>query len=256
MDVSVVMFVSQCAPEVFSQCLECIAKSEGVSWELIVIDDMGDAQTLTRVSRVIPRSTVIITRERKGFAVTANQGLARVKGRYVFLLDAHVFLTPGMLADIVADMDVAPHVGASGSVVHWMASLRIFNILRRNEWRKAYRMRRADFLCIRRAAFEKVGNIDTRYFSWFGAIDYCKMVVDAGMQVQYAACVGTSVRKTEKFSPSAYVREEGCLRKDLRTYFWKHEGFFAWLALWLFAPVFLVFMYSEVIIFAFRKKFL
>jgi N-acetylglucosaminyl-diphospho-decaprenol L-rhamnosyltransferase len=256
MDASLIIFVSRNTPEVLRWCLEHIVKSEGVSWELLVIDTNGDAQTLTRVSEVIPRSIVIITQERKGFATVANQALAQAKGRYVFLFDADVLLAPHVLADMVARMDAAPEVGVESLVAELAASLNISSILRRNEWRNTYRMRQTDFLCLRRTAFEQVGYIDERYTSWFGAVDYCKMVVDAGMRVQRTAHVEIVARKVEEFSAKAYVREERCVRRDMRTYFWKHEGFLVWLVLWFFAPVLAGCTYSEVIAFALRKKFL
>jgi hypothetical protein len=40
----------------------------------------------------------------------------------------------------------------------------------------------------------------------------------------------------------------------MRKYFWKHEGFLAWLVLWILAPVFIALSYVGVLALAMKRK--
>lgn len=287
MDVSIITIAYKNTPEVLRNCFESIAKSEGVSWELIVIDNAGDAQTIARVSEVIPRATVIVNQENKGFAGATNQGLAHATGRYVLMLNPDTSFAPHVLADMVARMDASPEVGVGSSVIRYpdgtlQESIRRFptlrdqlaillklpHVLRRNTWVDRYMMRDVDplltqdvdsimgaFMWIRRATLDAVGGFDPRYFLWFEEVDYCKMAVDAGWKVRHFADVTITHHKGVSFSTVGFLRKQAWIRQSMRKYFWKHEGFFAWLVVWVLAPVFIVLAYGGALFLALRKRF-
>lgn len=288
MDVSIITLVYKNTPEVLRACFESIAKSENVSWEFIVIDNAGDAQTITRVSEVIPKATCIINKENVGFAKATNQGFNLAKGRYVLLLNPDASFAPDVLERMVAHMDAAPEVGVGSSIIRYpdgklQESMRRFptlrdqlailfkipHILRRNTWVDHYMMRDVDplvtqdvdsimgaFMWIRRETLERVGGFDERYFLWFEEVDYCKMVVDEGMKVRHFADVEITHHKGVSFSTVGFVRKQKWIRQSMRKYFWKHHGFFAWLLLWLLAPIFVALAYSGVVFFELKKRFL
>lgn len=163
MDVSIITIAYKNSPEVLRACFESVAKSEGVSWEFIVVDNAGDAQTITQVSSVIPRATCIINNENKGFAAATNQALKIAKGRYVLMLNPDASFAHDVLARMVAHMDASPDVGVGSSVIRYpdgklQESIRRFptlkdqlcillklpHILRRNDLLDSYMMRDKD----------------------------------------------------------------------------------------------------------------
>lgn len=279
MDVSIITIAYKNSPEVLRACFESVAKSEGVSWEFIVVDNAGDAQTITQVSSVIPRATCIINNENRGFAAATNQALKIAKGRYVLMLNPDTSFAPNVLANMVARMDASPDVGVGSSVIRYpdgklQESIRRFptlkdqlcillkipHILRRNDLLDSYMMRDKDplatqdvdsimgaFMWIRREVVDSVGLFDERYFIWFEEVDYCKMVVDAGWKVRHFADIEIVHHKGVSFSTVGFLRKQRWIRQSMRKYFWKHEGFFAWFVLWVLAPVFITLSYVGVI---------
>ncbi len=286
MDISIITIAYKNSPEVLRACFESVAKSEGVSWEFIVVDNAGDAQTITQVSSVIPRATCIINNENRGFAAATNQALNIAKGRYVLMLNPDTSFAPHVLANMVAHMDASPDVGVGSSVIRYpdgklQESIRRFptlkdqlcillkipHVLRRNDLLDAYMMRDKDplvtqdvdsimgaFMWIRREVIDSVGLFDERYFIWFEEVDYCKMVVDAGWKVRHFADVEIVHHKGVSFSTVGFLRKQKWIRQSMRKYFWKHEGFFAWFVLWILAPVFIALSYVGVIALAMKRK--
>lgn len=286
MDVSIITIVYKNTPDVLRACFESVAKSEGVSWEFIVVDNAGDAQTITQVSSATPRATCIINNKNKGFAAATNQGLKIAKGRYVLMLNPDASFGPDVLARMVAHMDSAPEVGVGSSVIRYpngelqesirrfptlkdqlFILLKIQHILRRNDVLDSYMMRDADplvtqdvdsimgaFMWIRREVLDAVGFFDERYFLWFEEVDYCKMVVDAGWKVRHFADVEITHHKGVSFSTVGFLRKQKWIRQSMRKYFWKHEGFFAWLVLWTVAPLCIALSYVGVVVLRYGVK--
>lgn len=286
MDVSIVTITYKNTPDVLRACFESVAKSEGVSWEFIVVDNAGDAQTITQVSSVIPRATCIINNENKGFAAATNQALNVAKGRYVLMLNPDASFAPDVLKKMVAHMDASPDVGVGSSIIRYpngelQESIRRFptlkdqlcillkipHILRRNDLLDSYMMRDKDplvtqdvdsimgaFMWIRREVLEKVGFFDERYFIWFEEVDYCKMVVDAGWKVRHFADVEVVHHKGVSFSTVGFLRRQKWIRQSMRKYFWKHEGFLSWLVLFILAPVFIALAYVGVVVLAAKGR--
>lgn len=286
MDVSIITIAHKNSPEVLRACLESIVKSEGVSWEFIVVDNAGDAQTITQVSSVIPRATCIINNENKGFAAATNQALRIAKGRYTLILNPEISFAPHVLANMVTHMNASPDVGVGSSVICYpdgklQESIRRFptlkdqlcilsktpHMLRRNDVLDLYMMRDKDplvtqdvdsimgaFMWIRREVIDSVGLFDERYFGFFEEVDYCKMVVNAGWKVRHFADVEVTHHKSMRFSTGEFLQKQTWLRKSMRKYFWKHEGFFAWFVLWILAPVFIALSYVGMVARTIRRK--
>ena len=89
-----------------AQCIDSVLSQEGVSWELIVIDDAstdgtwGWLQTLAD-SRVLP----IHLSERSERAAARNRGLAEARGEYVMFLDDDDLLRPDALHVLAGALD-------------------------------------------------------------------------------------------------------------------------------------------------------
>lgn len=233
-----------------------------------MVDNAGDAQTITHVSSIIPRATCIINNVNKGCAAAKNQALKLAKGRYVLVLNPDISFTKDTLANMVAHMDASPDVGVGSSVVRspdgklqesicrfptlkdqLCIVLNIPSILRRNNWLDSYMMRDKDplvtqdvdsisgaFMWIRHPP-PPVGPFDERYVLGFEGVDYCKMVVDAGWKVQHFADVEITRREEVSSSWGERLQKERWIRRDIRKYVWKHDGFLSWFLLFVLAPL-------------------
>ncbi|HZR51159.1 MAG TPA: glycosyltransferase [Streptosporangiaceae bacterium] len=96
------------------QCVDSVLSQEGVSAEVIVIDDAstdGSDAVVRQVAANDPRVHAICHTVNKGHIATYNEGLAQVSGEYTALLSADDLLTPGCLARAAALMETYPAVG-------------------------------------------------------------------------------------------------------------------------------------------------
>lgn len=99
------------------QCVESVKCQQGVSWELIVIDDASSDQTWSWL-RDITSSQVQTYHfeENCERCKTRNQGLSMAKGRYVMFLDDDDWLWPDALSLLSTTLDEHPDaVAATGA---------------------------------------------------------------------------------------------------------------------------------------------
>jgi hypothetical protein len=94
-------------------CLGSVLDQQGVSVEVLVIDDASPDGSGERAqaSTADPRVEVVRHRRNTGHLATYNEGLAWARGDYTVLLSADDLLTPGALARATALMETIPAVG-------------------------------------------------------------------------------------------------------------------------------------------------
>ncbi len=275
-DISLITIVYKNSPEVLRACFESIAKSQGVTYEVIIIDNAGDAQTLTRVSEVLPHATVIINAQNKGFASATNQGLQHATGRYALMLNPDTSFAPNVLASMVAHMDAAPEVGIGSCLLRYpdgtlQESIRRFptlsdqlpilfklpHVMKSVPAIERYMMHDVDpyqtqdvesimgaFMMIRRGLERSPGEapsqeflrFDERYFLWFEEVDYCKMVHDAGWKIRHFADLTVTHHRGASFSRVGFLRKQVWFRQSMRKYMKKHHGLGVWAVLTALAP--------------------
>lgn len=96
------------------QCVDSVLSQEGVSAEVIIIDDAssdGSDAVVRRLAANDPRVHATCHTVNKGHIATYNEGLAQASGEYTALLSADDLLTPGCLARATALMETYPAVG-------------------------------------------------------------------------------------------------------------------------------------------------
>ncbi|MGU3408420.1 glycosyltransferase [Methylobacterium brachiatum] len=85
----------------------------GASFEVIVVDNASDAETLT-VLDLLDGATVIRNAENIGYGPACNQGATAARGRYLLFLNPDVELMPGALGALVSPFSDAT-VGIVGA---------------------------------------------------------------------------------------------------------------------------------------------
>ncbi|MEA2186993.1 MAG: hypothetical protein QOK16_2004 [Solirubrobacteraceae bacterium] len=92
-------------------CLRSIsANTEEPAYEVIVVDDAGDADNL-RLWSTLDGANVIVNHENQGYLRSVNLGASAARGRYVVPLNNDTRVQPGWLAELVARAESAPDVG-------------------------------------------------------------------------------------------------------------------------------------------------
>lgn len=272
-DLSIVVVTYKESPDVLKQCFDSVARSVGVHFELIVVDNANRASTRSLVEQY-DKTIYLANPTNAGFAAAVNKGMRKGQGRYVLLLNPDTKFAPDTLKRMLAHLDVDTSVGIASCVIRYpdgslQESIRRFPTMKdqvltmlkvphvlRTQAIDRYMMRDADplqtqdvdsimgaFMFIRREVLEQVGLFDERYFIWFEEVDYCKMAHNAGWSIRHYGDVEITHLKGHAFGKIATLRKQTWMRTSLRKYMKKHHGTVAWLLLWLLTPVFIVLAY-------------
>lgn len=269
-DVSIVVVTYKENLAVLKDCFDSVAKSQGVSYELIIVDN-GANDATKGLLLSYEDAQYIRNTENRGFAAAVNQGMTVAKGRYVLLLNPDTSFEPDVLKKMIDHLDSDENVGIGSSVIRYpngeiqesirrfpkmtdqlLILLKIPHIFKRNKIVDRYMMREADpmqtqdvdsimgaFMFIRRDLMEEIGLFDERYFIWFEEVDYCKMAHDAGWKIRHYGDVEITHHKGHTFGKIATLRKQKWIRSSLRKYIKKHHGVFPWLLLWALTPKFI-----------------
>ncbi len=198
-------------------CAERAASELGLEAELLVVDDASTDGAAELVEREFPGATLLRNESNRGFAVTANRGLAAARGELLLLLNSDTELGAPALGALVAALDeepgldlVAPRlVDAAGAtqascmafptpatalwfgspLERWFPRARELRRYRLDDF--DHRGRREDVqppaACwlLRRAAWERVGPFDEGLELFFNDVDWCRRLAAAGGRLAY-----------------------------------------------------------------------
>jgi GT2 family glycosyltransferase len=218
--------VSYNTRDLLRECLqsfldECAQLPEGVTAEVLVVDNASGDGSAEMVEREFSRSTIPVRLLRStvnlGFAAANNLALEQAGGRYLVLLNSDAFLHSGALRRALDHMNGSPATGFGGARLvgrdgSWQPSGRCFHSI----WRDALILTglsarfpqsrvfgapdrtwadqkiAADvdwvpgaFLIMRREALVKTGLFDPRFFLYYEEVDLCRRVKAADFRVSY-----------------------------------------------------------------------
>ena len=280
LDLSIVVVTYKEDLDVLRRCFESVVASQGLTYELIVVDNAARASTSELLRDVTATAAYIANPANMGFAHAVNTGMRASKARHILLLNPDTEFKPTVLKAMIEHLDAEPNVGIASAVIRYpngdlQESIRRFptllnqlvilfkipHVLKRTKIVDHYMMRDVDpyqtqdvdsimgaFMFIPRATIEKIGLFDERYFIWFEEVDYCKMAADAGLKTRHYADVEIIHHKGHSFSKLATLKKQRWNRQSLRKYMKKHYGMLSWLLLWALTPVFIVLAYAAAVI--------
>ncbi len=268
-DVSIIVVTYKENLDVLKACFDSVKKSQDVSYELITVDN-GQSDTTRGLLQSYDHATYLRNKDNLGFAAAVNRGMSIARGRYVLLLNPDARFEPDVLAKMITRLDDDTKVGIASCLIKYpdgslqesirrfpklldqlFVMLKVPHFMKKNRIIDKYMMRGKDpyetqdvdsimgaFMFIRREVIQQVGYLDEQYFIWFEEVDYCKMTHDAGWKIRHYADVEIEHHKGHMFDKLATVRKQRWIRQSMRKYIRKHEGWLAWVVLWVFAPVF------------------
>jgi N-acetylglucosaminyl-diphospho-decaprenol L-rhamnosyltransferase len=113
-EVSVCIANWNCAP-LLRRCLaSLLTYPQGVSFDVVVVDNASTDGAAAMVAAEFPRVKLVRNRENRGFAVASNQAAAAGGGRYLFFLNNDTEVPPQTLHSLVEHARANPGVGLIG----------------------------------------------------------------------------------------------------------------------------------------------
>ncbi len=212
-------------------CLRAIhAEIDGRrSVEVIAVDNASGDGTVEHLRSAWPSVRVIANTENVGYTRANNQAIRASRGEYLLLVNADAFLRPGCLEVLCAQLDADPRAAVAaprlvygdGSWQRWTAGRapslgaainhylflerirpRVFRgLFLGADTRDVERVDWVSSACmlVRRAALERIGLMDERFFVYMDDVDLCQRARDDGWTVWYrpdAECVHLMGRST------------------------------------------------------------
>ncbi|MCS0673865.1 glycosyltransferase family 2 protein [Cytobacillus firmus] len=163
-------------------CIESILKNTKLEYELIFIDN-GSNDGTSQYLKTIGNSKLIINKENKGFAAGCNQGLKKVNGKYIVLLNNDTIVSKEWLIKMKEWLEKDPSIGIVGprsNMVLPEQSIgpQYYQVKNQSEIEKfaeewaekwahtGYKVQRLSGFCMvfRKELIEKIGGFDTRFF--------------------------------------------------------------------------------------------
>lgn len=285
MDLSIII-VNWNTRELLRACLQslerCPVRVDRVS-EVIVIDNGSTDGSAEMVVEDFPRVRLIANQTNTGFVHANNQGLEWARGDYVLLLNSDTEVQAGSLDCLLDFAAATPRAGIVGprlvnpdgshqysvrrfpglwdqlviltKLHNFFPQLIAGYLQERRDWSQPQLVDQVMGACflIRRAVIGQIGGLDSRFWSWFEEVDYCRRAVAAGWQVWYTPAATVMHWKAQSFNQHLPVAKQRMLIRSLLYYFRKHHG---WLAAALLAPFALgsVVLAWGVQLFGIRKK--
>jgi GT2 family glycosyltransferase len=189
------------------RCLDQLFAQDYRDYEVIVVDDGSDDDTLAVAERRVAHGNLEIVRSRRnrGCPHARNLGLARARGELVAFVDADGFAAPDWLSEIVKAFAGDATVGGVASAVFYDHAPLVINgaggMVNRQGWAADLSMNepyeRAQIasealypmgcgMALRRCALEDVGPFDGSMLNYYDDVDYGMRLWRAGYRVVVA----------------------------------------------------------------------
>lgn len=250
------LVVSYNAKDQLLQCLQAFFASADVPVEAVVVDNDSSDGSAAAVTDEFPHATVLAQPKNLGYGRAANIGLERCQGRFVLLLSPEVVVEPqcvGRLADFLL---TRPDAGAVGPRVQspdgkldpdarrafpipstlFYRTVGLSKLFPRSARFGRYNMGHVPdtevhemdagtgaCLMLRRAALDRVGFFDPRYFMFGEDLDLCYRLKLGGWKVFYVP--GALATRRARPAPPDRVRQMSYERhRAMWTYHYKHHS--------------------------------
>jgi GT2 family glycosyltransferase len=194
--------------DVLARCLDQLFAQDYANYEIVVIDDGSQDNTLAVAEDASRRGEMTLVRSprNRGCPHARNLGLRQARGEIVAFIDADGFASPSWLRHIAEAFDVDQTIGGVASTVFLEGNPLVINgaggTVNRQGWAADMSMNepyeRAEIasealypmgcgMALRRSALERVGPFDDRMFNYYDDVDYGTRLWRAGYRVVVAA---------------------------------------------------------------------
>ena len=189
--------------------LDAIAAThpEGLSRELLVLDNASTDGSADAVRERHPEATLIAREQRRGKAENDSCLLERARGRFCLLLNEDSELQPGAVAALLEALDGDPGAAAAGARlltsdgtetdcawrlpdIPWALAAAVFMHSRVAVESRGMSVREVGWvqssaMLVRREAARQVGWLDPDFFVYSDETDFCRRLHDAGWRILF-----------------------------------------------------------------------
>jgi N-acetylglucosaminyl-diphospho-decaprenol L-rhamnosyltransferase len=239
-DLSVVILNYNAAPHVRACLASLPAGCEGLTYETIVVDNASPRPGIEAAVASFPDVHLIRRRRNVGFSAGINIGIRTARGGAILILNPDTRLAPGAATTMLRYLRAHPDAGIVGPrMLNDDGSLQLscrrfpdfsaalFNrnslltrLLPGNRYSTRYLMTDVDHsrvsdvdwlsgaaMLLNRAALDRVGAFDERYFFTIEDVDLCRRMHDAGFRVVYLpdAVVTHRIGESARTAPNRVV---------------------------------------------------
>jgi GT2 family glycosyltransferase len=250
------LIVSHNVKDLLLQCLRAFYATSDVPVEVVVVDNGSTDGSAAAATAEFPKATVLLEQKNLGYGRAANIGLERCQGRFVLLLNPDATVDPQAVGRLSDFLMTRPEAGAVGPrLLMPDGSLdpdcrRSFPVPRTLFYRtvglsrlfpKSPRFGRhnmghvdasdvhemdagtADCLLLRKAAIDRIGFFDPRYFMFGEDIDLCYRLKLGGWKVFY---LPTARATHHKRAATTKAQREALYQRHraMWTYHFKHHA--------------------------------
>lgn len=199
----------------------CLETLTGEDCEIVLVDNASADDTVHRIEEFVARNParLLANKENRGFGAAANQGAREAGGDVLLLLNPDAIAEPGAVAAMLHCLETTGAAAVGGALLEadgqpargfafrrlptlWaliFEATLVNQIWPGNPVNHRYRCLNADYsqqqeveqpagacFAIRRAAWEKVGGFDERFFPvWFEDVDLCNRLREQGAKIVY-----------------------------------------------------------------------
>lgn len=217
MELSVIV-VSYNTKKLLENCLRSIFRfTKGISFEVIVVDNASDDESVDMVKKKFPQAKLILNRQNAGFAKGNNQGIRIAKGKYIFLLNSDAYLIENSFEKLLKNIKSRSKLGAIApqllnvdksnqqsvgyfphlpQVFYWMsfiddlpggAILKPYHIDHDSFYKNGQEVdwATAAALLVPKKIIEKVGSLDQHIFMYGEEVEWCYRIKKAGFKIYF-----------------------------------------------------------------------
>lgn len=185
-------------------CIESIYKYKPkFPFEVIVVDDASkdnSVSILKKLEKKFENLKVLQNIKNSGFVRTNNKGLHKSKGEYKLLLNSDTLVHEGAIDNLISFAEITPDAGVVGSkLINIDGTTQescynfptIWNVINYKKYAPVGNkplivdvVVGASFL-ITPKAYKLIGELNSKYISYFEDLDYCREVKRKGLKVYY-----------------------------------------------------------------------
>lgn len=99
---------------VLEACLESLKAQNGISFDLVVVDNNSSDNSINLVKKEFPTAVIIRNDCNTGFCHAHNQAIRNMRGEYYLALNPDVIMAPNFINELVNAISVSPKFGMAG----------------------------------------------------------------------------------------------------------------------------------------------
>lgn len=257
-----IIIVNYNTGQLTASCVKNILQKKlPVSYEIIVVDNGSDDDSVSLLKSDYPEIQVIANEQNLGLARAVNIGIEQAGGQYILVLNPDIVVIDDAIEKLIDYMEQNPDVGVAGGKLLspngklQYSSYRFYkpmtilyrrtglgNTKKGKQAVSRFLMKDYDHsqitdvdwlmgacLLIRTKALKQVGGMDERFFLYFEDVDWCRRFWEKGWRVVYMPKAHFSHYHQQSSRTNGLwgLLTNWVVREHIRSavkYFWKYHG--------------------------------